>query len=229
MKQCKNIPYCCIDTTKSRFDFFVLIQSNIKDAGIGAFSKTPMKKDKIICHYADIPVRENLEGRDYLVETAIGEVFNGFYKKQFNFHSTSSLCFYSSASPCPLRIKSLSSALKASKIIGHLLLRNSQDPLVSSCVPKLRTGSWKFEDAVLSFENNIKISQVCGNGHQGLDTPLHPKSLKTNLQNITRDIFQTITKQLMTPMPSPKLSNCRFRVSGQDGSTMFSKTFLGPL
>ena len=155
-----------------------------------------------------------------------------FYKKQFNFHSTSSLCFYSSASPCPLRIKSLSSALKVSKIIGHLLLRNSQDPLVSSCVPKLRTGSWKVEDAVLSFENNIKISQVCGNGHhnkQGLDTPLHPKSLKTNLQNITRDIFQTITKQLMTPMPSPKLSNCRFRVSGQDGSTMFSKTFLGPL
>ena len=32
----------------------------------------------------------------------------------------------------------------------------------------------------------------------GLDTPPHPKSLKTNLQNITGDIFQTITKQLMT-------------------------------
>ena len=80
-------------------------------------------------------------------------------------HSTSSLCFYSSAPPCPLPIKSLSSALKASKISGHLLLRNSQDPLVSSCVPKLRTGTWKVEDAVLSCENDIKISQVCGNGH----------------------------------------------------------------
>ena len=33
-------------------------------------------------------------------------------------HSTSSLCFYSSASLCPLPIKSLSSALKASKISG---------------------------------------------------------------------------------------------------------------
>ena len=63
-------------------------------------------------------------------------------------HSTSSLCFYSSVSPCPLPVKSLSSALKASKISGHLLLRNSQDPLVSSCIPKLQAGTWKVQDAV---------------------------------------------------------------------------------
>ena len=81
-------------------------------------------------------------------------------------HSTSSLCFYSSASLFPLAIKSSSSALKASKISGHLLLRNSQDRLVSSCVPKLQTGICKVEDAVLSCENDIKISQVCGNGHK---------------------------------------------------------------
>ena len=37
-------------------------------------------------------------------------------------HSTSSLCFYSSVSPCSLPNKSLSSALKASKISGDLLL-----------------------------------------------------------------------------------------------------------
>ena len=93
-------------------------------------------------------------------------------------HSTSSLCFYSSVSPCPLPIKSLSSALKASKISGHLLLRNSKDPLVSSCVPKLQTGTWKVEDAVLSCENDIKISQVCGNGHHnrhGLGYSTTPK------------------------------------------------------
>ena len=41
--------------------------------------------------------------------------------------------------PCPLPIKSLSSALKASKISGDLFLGNSQDPLISSCVPKLQT------------------------------------------------------------------------------------------
>ena len=80
-------------------------------------------------------------------------------------HSTSSLCFYSSASPCPLPIKSLSSALKASKISGHLLLRNSQDPLVSSCVPKLQTGAWKVEDTVLSCESDIKFNKICGSQH----------------------------------------------------------------
>ena len=78
------------------------------------------------------------------------------------YHSTSSLCFYSSASPCPLPIKSLSSPLKASKINGCLLLRNSQDPLISSCVPKLHAGPWKVEDTVLSCESDIKFNKICG-------------------------------------------------------------------
>ena len=80
-------------------------------------------------------------------------------------HSTSSLCFYSSVSLCSLPNKSLSSALKASKISGDLLLRDSKDPLVSSCVPKLQTGTWKVEDDSLSCENDIKISHVCGNAN----------------------------------------------------------------
>ena len=56
--------------------------------------------------------------------------------------------------------------LKASKISGHLLLRSSQDPLVSGCIPKLQAGTWKVEDAVSSCENDININQVCGNSHQ---------------------------------------------------------------
>ena len=115
-------------------------------------------------------------------------------------HSTSSLCFYSSASPCPLPIKSLSSALKASKISGHLLLRNSQDPLVSSCVPKLRTGTWKVEDAVLSCENDIKISQVCGKGHHNkhgfgyTTTPKVPKNQSSkHYRRYISDHHKTIT------------------------------------
>ena len=51
-----------------------------------------------------------------------------------------------------------------------------------------------------------------------VDTPPHQKSLKAILQSITEDIFQLYyTKQSMTLMASPKLSNCRFRASGQDG------------
>ena len=93
-------------------------------------------------------------------------------------HSTSSLAFYSSVSPCPLPIKSLSSALKASKISGHLLLRSSQYPLVLGYTPKLQAGTWKVEDAVLSCGNDLKINEFCVNSHhnrQGLGYTTTPK------------------------------------------------------
>ena len=135
-------------------------------------------------------------------------------------HSTSSLSFYSSVSPCPLPIKSLSSALKASKISGHLLLRSSQDPLVLGCIldSKLALGRLKmlFCLAKVTLKSIRSVERAIITG-TGLHTPPHEKFLDTNLQNITGDIFQNTTNQLMTPMPSPKLSNCRFRVSGQDG------------
>ena len=38
--------------------------------------------------------------------------------------SITSLSFYSSAFPCPLPVRSLTSVLKSSKISGHLLLKN---------------------------------------------------------------------------------------------------------
>ena len=120
-------------------------------------------------------------------------------------HSTSSLCFYSVVSPYPLPIKCLSRALKPSKIRGDLLLRSSQDLLVPGCIPKLQTGTWKVGDAVSSCEYDIKINQVYGNTHHnrhGLGYTTTPKSLETNHQNITTDIFQTITNQLMAPIPS---------------------------
>ena len=134
-----------------------------------------------------------------------------------------------SVSWCQLPIKSLSWALKASKISGHLLLRSSKDCLVSSCVPKLQTGTWKVEDAVLPCENNTKISQVCGTAiitGMGLNTPPHQKSLKTNLQNITRDIFQSTMKQSMTLMAFPKLSNCSGPVDKMD-ELCSARLFLG--
>ena len=145
-------------------------------------------------------------------------------------HSTSSLGCYSSASLCPLPIKSLSPALKAPKLSGHLLLRNSQDPLVSSCVPKLRTGTWKVEDAVLSCENDIKISQVCGNGHHnkhGLGYTTTPKVLKNQSSKHHRRYISDHHKTIDDTYALSKAVQCRFRVSGQDGSTMFTRLFLG--
>ena len=45
-------------------------------------------------------------------------------------------------------INSLTSVLKSAKISGHLLLPDSQDPLVATCLPQLKTESWHEEEAV---------------------------------------------------------------------------------
>ena len=63
------------------------------------------------------------------------------YKRLMAAPDVISLYFYSTASPCPLPINNLPSALKATTISRHSLLRNSQDALVFSCVPKLETGA----------------------------------------------------------------------------------------
>ena len=135
-------------------------------------------------------------------------------------HSISSPCFYSSASTCPLPIKSLSSALKASKISGHLLLKNSQDPLVSSCVPKLQTVLGKLKilschvTVILNSIKSVEATIITG---LGFNTPPFQRSQKTNPQKTTGNIYRTTIEQLMAPMPCPKLTNCRFRVNGRDG------------
>ena len=73
-------------------------------------------------------------------------------------HSTTSVCFYFSSSPCPLPVKSITSILKSCKNSGHLLIRDSQDPLVSNNKTDLKCGKWKVSDAVDS-------SSVCSSSH----------------------------------------------------------------
>ena len=75
------------------------------------------------------------------------------------------MSFYSSASPSPLPVRSLTSVLKSSKISRHLLLKHSQDPSVSSCVPKLQAGHWQVEEAVQACETDLKHKSIIGH-HQ---------------------------------------------------------------
>ena len=64
-----------------------------------------------------------------------------YIRKWLHLHqSTTNLCFYSSTSPCPLPINSLTSILKSCKITGHLFLRDSKDPLVAASNPVLKSG-----------------------------------------------------------------------------------------
>ena len=69
---------------------------------------------------------------------------------------------YSSTFPCPLPIKSLTSILKAAKVSGLLLLRDSLDPLVNTSVPHLKVGEWKVEDVVKQGEDKIEFEKVLG-------------------------------------------------------------------
>ena len=64
-----------------------------------------------------------------------------YIRKWLGLHSsTTNISLYSSCSPCPLPVKKLTTVLKSSKLSGHLLLRDSQDPLIVSSCPKCKFG-----------------------------------------------------------------------------------------
>ena len=52
--------------------------------------------------------------------------------------------------------------LKAAKVSGYLLLRDSSDPLANSSVPHLKVGEWKVEDVVKQSEDEIEFEKVLG-------------------------------------------------------------------
>ena len=102
---------------------------------------------------------------------------SSFIRKWLNLHhSTTNICFYSSSSPCPLPIKSLTSIFKSCKISGLLLLRDSKDPLVSGNKPNLKSGSWNANGAVRSAESELNFRKLRGPtqfGRAGIGTTSH--------------------------------------------------------
>ena len=97
------------------------------------------------------------------VATRLEQRVSSFIRKWLHLHhSTTNVCLYASSSPCPLPVKSLTSILKSSKISGHLLLRDSQDPLVSGNTPDLKSGSWNVKEAVNSAEAELHFRSIRG-------------------------------------------------------------------
>ena len=86
-----------------------------------------------------------------------------FLRKWLRIHqSTTNLCLYSSSSPCPLPLKSLTSILKSAKVSGHLLLRDSSDDLIAKSTPELKCGFWKVSEAVIEAESRLEFQKVLG-------------------------------------------------------------------
>ena len=91
-----------------------------------------------------------------------------YVRKWLKLHRTiSDLALYSSVSPCPLPIKSLTSVLKASKVGGYLLLRDSNDPLVSDNCPELHAGKWSASDSVKLAEAELNFRNIMGHHQKG--------------------------------------------------------------
>ena len=91
-----------------------------------------------------------------------------YIRKWLRLHrSTTNLCLYSSTSPCPIPVKSLTSIFKSSKISGHLLLRDSRDPLVSSSVPTLKAGSWDIKKTIKVAEDDLAFQKILGHIQHG--------------------------------------------------------------
>ena len=102
--------------------------------------KTLLTFHRICLPFTEVPISH---------ATKLEQKISSFVRKWLDLHkSTLSLCFYSKASPSPLPINSLTSVLKSAKISGHLLLHDSQGPLVENSIPQLKTASWHVEEAV---------------------------------------------------------------------------------
>ena len=91
-----------------------------------------------------------------------------FIRKWLNIHSsTTDLCLYSPISPCPLPLKSLTEVLRSSKISGHLLLRDSTDPIISSAKPQIKAGQWRAETSTNIAEAELNFNKIKGISNKG--------------------------------------------------------------
>ena len=91
-----------------------------------------------------------------------------YVRKWLKLHSSiTNISLYSSSSPCPLPLKSLTSILKSCKISGHLLLRDSNDPSVSSNNIKLKSGTWQVSDSVNTAETELNFRNIIGHRQMG--------------------------------------------------------------
>ena len=77
-------------------------------------------------------------------------------------NSAINICLYSTTSPCPLPIKSLTSVTKSGKLSGQLLLQESRDPFVSSASVSLNAGKWAATDAVANAGARLDLKKSMG-------------------------------------------------------------------
>ena len=97
------------------------------------------------------------------VVNCIEHKISSFLRKWLNIHhSMTNICLYSSTSPCPLPLKSLTSILKSTKASGHLLLKESADKQISESASQLKSGFCDVAEAVVDAESRLEFQKIIG-------------------------------------------------------------------
>jgi hypothetical protein len=91
-------------------------------------------------------------------------VINRFLRKWLGVSKNlSSVALFSSDSPLPLPLTSLSLEFKKRKVGALLQLNSSMDPSVSENIPVLRTGrKWKVASELENAESDLRVAQMVG-------------------------------------------------------------------
>ena len=157
------------------------------------------------------------------VVNCIEHKISSFLRKWLNIHhSTTNICLHSSTSPCPLPLKSLTSILKSTRVIGHLLLRESADKQISKSASQLKCGFWDVAEAVVDAESRLDFKKL-------LDTIKHPELALDHLKahlflagilTSIEDIFRTWSVKLMKMHIMLNLCSSICRATGLNGVTL---------
>ena len=122
-----------------------------------------------------------------------------YIRKWLRLHnSTTNISLYSSTSPCPLPLKGLSSVLKAAKVSGHLLLRDSADKVVSDSNINLKAGKWNVSKSVKEAEETLEFKKILGYhqtnraGFGSLSIPEIPPKRSHQYRKLVSDVVEEL-------------------------------------
>ena len=138
----------------------------------------------------------------YEISTSVNCIehkLSSFLRKWLNIHhSMTNISLYSSTSPCPLPLKSLTSILKSTKVSGHLLLRKSSDKQISESASQFKYGFWDVAEAVVDAENRLEFQKVIGYyqtsraGFGSFESPSIPRRNSHGYRRLISDLVDEV-------------------------------------
>ena len=117
----------------------------------------------------------------------------------------------------------------SSKLSGHLFLRDSQDHLIVSSCPKLKSASWDAESSTKTSEAKLTYQKIFGLiqvGRSGLGSSKHLVILNKK-SHACRSLISSISKELSEEETTLRACKLQLQCSGPCGRVILKKTYLG--